>query len=358
MRVMVVAVLLLTCCALAQKGVVGPVGIEYLDLKINYQVDPVDGLGKVTLTLTDGSVRVCRFMYGDPDTDKDGKTTFRQSEPLTRGDASLILQRALPCLLDALLEQARLLTPVAGSPGPQGPVGPQGEPGPPGPRGEAGPPGPAGVTPQLEIGTITMLPPGTAPRAYLTGTPERPVLNLEIPAAPPGPQGPVGPQGEPGPPGPRGEAGPPGPPASVTATVAPEPFTAKPWRVGVSANYTPNLSTLSLQGSICHDALLVPGVGLCARLESGNLAPLGRDYALVLAGAGLLQTPLGALYLQPGLGYALGATSGLHTFVQVLVGVEVALEPLILFAEASTNLYIERPEGLGKLALGVRYRWR
>ncbi|MCX7784113.1 MAG: hypothetical protein N2318_10795 [Meiothermus sp.] len=144
----------------------------------------------------------------------------------------------------------------------------------------------------------------------------------------------------------------------MTATVAPEPFTAKPWRVGVSANYTPNLSTLSLQGSICHDALLVPGVGLCARLESGNLAPLGRDYALVLAGAGLLQTPLGALYLQPGLGYALGATSGLHTFVQVLVGVEVALEPLILFAEASTNLYIERPEGLGKLALGVRYRWR
>lgn len=74
----------------------------------------------------------------------------------------------------------------------------------PGPQGPQGEPG---VTPQLSIGTVTTLAPGSAATASITGTAENPRLNLGIPrgadgiagdgqgVAVPGPQGP---QGEPG----------------------------------------------------------------------------------------------------------------------------------------------------------------
>lgn len=55
-----------------------------------------------------------------------------------------------------------------------GPVGPAGPPG-------QGLPGPTGATPQMRIGTVTTVSPTTPASASITGTPEYPYLNLNIP---------------------------------------------------------------------------------------------------------------------------------------------------------------------------------
>ena len=65
--------------------------------------------------------------------------------------------------------------------GPAGPAGPAGEPGPtgsPGPKGDTGSPG---TTPNIQIGTVTTLPAGSAATASMTGTTAAPRLNLGIP---------------------------------------------------------------------------------------------------------------------------------------------------------------------------------
>lgn len=64
-----------------------------------------------------------------------------------------------------------------------GPEGPQGQTGPQGPQGETGA---TGATPDLTIGTVTTGAPGTDASATITGTPEDPVLNLQIPRGNPG----------------------------------------------------------------------------------------------------------------------------------------------------------------------------
>ncbi len=96
---------------------------------------------------------------------------------------------------------------LAGPPGPMGPPGPEGAAGPPGPQGPAGPPGPQGSPgPQG--------PPGAA------GSP-----------GPQGPAGSPGPQGPAGPPGPEGPPGLPGPGFDFTKTTGnPSPTTLQAGR--------------------------------------------------------------------------------------------------------------------------------
>lgn len=53
-------------------------------------------------------------------------------------------------------------------------------------RGRQGEPGPIGPTPDISIGTVTTGAAGSQADATMTGTPERPVLNLTIPRGDPG----------------------------------------------------------------------------------------------------------------------------------------------------------------------------
>lgn len=54
------------------------------------------------------------------------------------------------------------------------------------PTGQTGPKGDTGATPDISIGTVTTGAPGTEASATITGTPEDPVLNLQIPRGNPG----------------------------------------------------------------------------------------------------------------------------------------------------------------------------
>lgn len=65
--------------------------------------------------------------------------------------------------------------------GETGPAGSQGEQGPQGETGPQGPAGTTGVTPNIQIGEVTTLEPGTQATASITGTTEEPKLNLGIP---------------------------------------------------------------------------------------------------------------------------------------------------------------------------------
>ena len=51
----------------------------------------------------------------------------------------------------------------------------------PGPKGDKGDPGGTGATPEFSVGTVETLSPGSSATATITGTAERPVLNLGIP---------------------------------------------------------------------------------------------------------------------------------------------------------------------------------
>ena len=86
-----------------------------------------------------------------------------------------------------------------GKPGPQGPMGEKGETGTQGPEGPKGDTGERGQVPELKIGTVITLPPGYTATASISGTAEKPELNLAIPQ---GPEGQKGDTGEPGPAGP------------------------------------------------------------------------------------------------------------------------------------------------------------
>lgn len=119
-----------------------------------------------------------------------------------------------------------------GETGPQGPTGEKGETGPQGPEGPKGDTGERGQVPELKIGTVTTLPPGYTATASISGTAEKPYLNLAIPQGPAGqkgdtgPQGPAGekgdtgPQGPAGPKGDTGETGPAGPSYTLPAASA------------------------------------------------------------------------------------------------------------------------------------------
>ena len=65
--------------------------------------------------------------------------------------------------------------PIRGAEGEQGIQGIQGI------QGVQGETGATGATPNVTIGTITTLPPGSSATATITGTAENPVLNLGIP---------------------------------------------------------------------------------------------------------------------------------------------------------------------------------
>lgn len=60
-------------------------------------------------------------------------------------------------------------------------AGPKGEQGEKGDTGETGADGKDGVTPEFSIGTVETLAPGTPASASVTGTAEKPILNLGIP---------------------------------------------------------------------------------------------------------------------------------------------------------------------------------
>ena len=64
--------------------------------------------------------------------------------------------------------------------GAQGPIGPD---------GPIGPIGPTGLTPAIRIGTVTTVSPTTPASASFTGTPEVPILNLNIPQGVKGDEG-------------------------------------------------------------------------------------------------------------------------------------------------------------------------
>ena len=73
-----------------------------------------------------------------------------------------------------------------GAVGPQGLKGDKGDQGDTGPQGQQGPKGDTGATPEITIGTVTTGAPGTDASATITGTPEAPVLNFQIPRGNPG----------------------------------------------------------------------------------------------------------------------------------------------------------------------------
>lgn len=56
-----------------------------------------------------------------------------------------------------------------------------GETGPEGPEGPIGNPGPTGATPSIRVGTVTTVQPTTPASVSITGTPEVPILNFNIP---------------------------------------------------------------------------------------------------------------------------------------------------------------------------------
>ena len=64
--------------------------------------------------------------------------------------------------------------------------------GPQGPQGEQGPQGPKGDTPTFVIGNVTTLSAGSNATATITGTPEKPILNLGIPKGDKGDKGATG----------------------------------------------------------------------------------------------------------------------------------------------------------------------
>ena len=77
-----------------------------------------------------------------------------------------------------------------GAPGKDGETGPKGDTGPAGPtgpkgsdgaQGPTGPKGETGATPELSVGTVTTLTPGSDATVTMTGTKEAPVLNFGIP---------------------------------------------------------------------------------------------------------------------------------------------------------------------------------
>lgn len=72
-------------------------------------------------------------------------------------------------------------TPSRGEKGEQGEQGIQGEKGAPGAKGADGPAGADGVTPNIQIGTVETLAPGSDATATITGTAAEPLLNLGIP---------------------------------------------------------------------------------------------------------------------------------------------------------------------------------
>lgn len=68
-----------------------------------------------------------------------------------------------------------------GATGPRGPAGPTGDQGPAGPKGDPGESGKDGMTPNLQIGTVTTLPAGSPATAEITGTAANPVLSFGLP---------------------------------------------------------------------------------------------------------------------------------------------------------------------------------
>lgn len=80
----------------------------------------------------------------------------------------------------------------SGSPGPQGPQGNPGSTGPTGPAGGTGPMGPAGPAPNLTIGAVTALPPGTPGTVTVSGTTPNYQLNMNLPSGPQGLPGGIG----------------------------------------------------------------------------------------------------------------------------------------------------------------------
>jgi microcystin-dependent protein len=93
---------------------------------------------------------------------------------------------------------------ASGIPGPQGNPGNPGSAGPRGFTGNTGPTGPAGPAPNLTIGNVTTLPPGTPGNVTISGTNPNYQLNMNLPS---GPQGTAGASGTPGTNGLQGNPG-------------------------------------------------------------------------------------------------------------------------------------------------------
>lgn len=77
--------------------------------------------------------------------------------------------------------QPRQIVLPKGDPGQNGAPGADGAPGPAGQKGDPGEPGKNGMTPNLQIGTVTTLPAGSPATAEITGTAANPVLSFGLP---------------------------------------------------------------------------------------------------------------------------------------------------------------------------------
>lgn len=79
------------------------------------------------------------------------------------------------------------------------------------PPGETGPKGDAGAAATINVGTTTMLAPGTPATVANSGTSSNALLDFGIPQGLPGAKGDKGDKGDPGPQGLKGDQGEPGP---------------------------------------------------------------------------------------------------------------------------------------------------
>lgn len=126
--------------------------------------------------------------YWIPAVDADGTLTWAPSKE-GMGDAPAAINITGPQGPQGSKGDTGAQGPVGqtGATGPQGPAGPAGDQGPAGPKGDPGETGPQGqpgkdgVTPNLQIGTVTTLPAGSPATVEIAGTADDPVLNFGLP---------------------------------------------------------------------------------------------------------------------------------------------------------------------------------
>ena len=117
--------------------------------------------------------------YWTPSVDGDGTLTWTPSKE-GMGDAPAAVNIKGPRGPRGDKGDAGMQGP-AGQPGATGPQGPTGDRGPAGQKGDPGEPGKDGMTPNLQIGTVTTLPAGSPATAEITGTAANPVLSFGLP---------------------------------------------------------------------------------------------------------------------------------------------------------------------------------
>lgn len=123
---------------------------------------------------------------------------------MSRIVANLSVSEMEPIGLEVNTQTDAQLNPAYGIRGEKGEKGDKGDKGDRGESGSQGEQGIPGVTPSFTIGTVSTLEPGSSATATITGTDEKPVLNLGIPKGTQGERGQDGNDGQDGQPGATG----------------------------------------------------------------------------------------------------------------------------------------------------------